>query len=97
MHEEPKSPEENFLTKKSFSQMIENFVYHNKMSYMDTIVHLCEENGLELEDIKKYLSPTIVESISKSENETVTFLTQTEHVRHINNYAHEAIHILVYI
>ena len=44
MHEESKSPEENF-NKKSFSQMIENFVYHNKLSYMDTIVHLCEENG----------------------------------------------------
>ena len=96
MHEESKSPEENFLTKKSFSQMIENFVYHNKLSYMDTIVHLCEENGLELEDIKKYLSPTIVEHL-EDQGETVTFLTQAEHVRHINSYAHEAIHILVYI
>lgn len=63
MHEESKIPEENFLTKKSFSQLIENFVYHNKISYMDSIVHLCEENGLELEDIKKYLSPTIVEHL----------------------------------
>lgn len=63
MHEDTANPEENFITKKSFSQMIENFVYHNKMSYMDTIVHLCEENGLELEDIKKYLSPTIVEHL----------------------------------
>jgi len=46
--------EEKFLTKKSFSAMIESFVFQNRMSYMDSIVHLCEKNGLELEDIKKY-------------------------------------------
>lgn len=55
--------EEKFLTKKSFSTMVESFVYRNKQSYMDAIVHLCEENGLELEDVKKYLSPTIVEHL----------------------------------
>lgn len=55
--------EEKFLTKKSFSAMIESFVFRNKLSYMDAIVHLCEENGLELEDIKKYLSTTIVEHL----------------------------------
>lgn len=75
MHEEPKIPEENFLTKKSFSQLIENFVYHNKISYMDSIVHLCEENGLELEDIKKYLSPTIVEHL-EAEARQLHFLPQ---------------------
>ena len=55
--------EEKFLTKKSFSAMIESFVYRNKQSYMDAIVHLCEENGLELEDVKKYLSTAIVEHL----------------------------------
>jgi hypothetical protein len=65
--------EEKFLTKKSFSQMIETFVYQNKMSYMDSIVHLCEKNGLELEDIKKYLTPTIVEHL-ESEARQLNFL-----------------------
>ena len=65
--------EEKFLTKKSLSQMIETFVYKNKMSYMDSIVHLCEKNGLELEDIKKYLTPTIVEHL-ESEARQLNFL-----------------------
>ena len=65
--------EEKFLTKKSFSAMIESFVFQNRMSYMDSIVHLCEKNGLELEDIKKYLSPTIVEHL-ESEARQLNFL-----------------------
>jgi len=65
--------EEKFLTKKSFSAMIESFVFQNRMTYMDTIVHLCEKNGLELEDIKKYLSPTIVEHL-ESEARQLNFL-----------------------
>lgn len=65
--------EEKFLTKKSFSSMIESFVFQHRMSYMDTIVHLCEKNSLELEDIKKYLSPTIVEHL-ESEARQLNFL-----------------------
>ena len=65
--------EEKFLTKKSFSAMIESFVFQNRMSYMDSIVHLCEKNGLELEDIKKYLSLTIVEHL-ESEARQLNFL-----------------------
>ena len=67
--------EEKFLTKKSFSAMIESFVFQHRMSYMDSIVHLCEKNGLELEDIKKYLSPTIVEHL-ESEARQLHFLPQ---------------------
>ncbi len=67
--------EEKFLTKKSFSAMVESFVYRNKQSYMDAIVHLCEENGLELEDVKKYLSPTIVEHL-EAEARQLHFLPQ---------------------
>lgn len=67
--------EEKFLTKKSFSTMVESFVYRNKQSYMDAIVHLCEENGLELEDVKKYLSLTIVEHL-EAEARQLHFLPQ---------------------
>ena len=30
-----------------------------EMNYIDTIVHLCEENGIEVEDVKKYLNDPI--------------------------------------
>jgi hypothetical protein len=37
----------------------------NGMSYLDTIVWLCEKNNIEIEDIKKYLSPSITENLEK--------------------------------
>jgi hypothetical protein len=33
------------------------------MSYMDTVVYLCEENNLEIEDVKKYIATSIKEKI----------------------------------
>jgi hypothetical protein len=54
-----KNVEENFLTKVKFSKMVEESVVSLKMSYMDTILHLCEEHGIEIEDVKKYLSNVI--------------------------------------
>ena len=57
------SEESNFLTKKRFSKMIENTVRNNKLSYMDAVVYLCDDNSIELEDVKKFLSTTIKERI----------------------------------
>ena len=52
---------EVFLTKKTFSRMVENLVRDDsQMTYMDAIVHLCEKNNIEIEDIKKFLTPSIV-------------------------------------
>lgn len=55
---EPKT-NENFLSKKRFSKMIEQTVIDKQLSYMDAIVYLCEENAIEIEDVKKYISPVI--------------------------------------
>ena len=43
--------------------MIENTVRNNKLSYMDAVVYLCDDNSIELEDVKKFLSTTIKERI----------------------------------
>lgn len=52
---------EVFLTKKTFSRMVENFVREDRqVSYMDAIIHICEKNGIEIEDIKKFLTPSLV-------------------------------------
>ena len=59
------SPKENFLNKKKFSKMVETAVRTNGMSYLDAIVWLCEQNNIEVEDIKKYLSPSITENLEK--------------------------------
>ena len=65
--------DDQFLTRKSFSSMVETFVYQNRMSYLDSVLHLCEKNNLELEDVRKYLSTTILEHI-ESEARQLNFL-----------------------
>lgn len=65
--------DDQFLTRKSFSSMVESFVHQNRMPYLDSVLHLCEKNNLELEDVKKYLSVTILEHI-ESEARQLNFL-----------------------
>ena len=56
---EENATEDNFLTRKKFTEMILDCVKQNNLSYIDEIVHLCEKNNIEIEDIKKYISPAI--------------------------------------
>ncbi len=56
---EEQEPKDNFLTKKKFTEMILETVKKHDLSYIDSIVHICEQNNIEIEDIKKYISPTI--------------------------------------
>ena len=57
------SGESNFLTKKKFGKMIEDTVRDKRLSYMDSIIWLCDENKIDLEDVSKYLSPVIKQQI----------------------------------
>ena len=51
------------MNKKKFTKMVEDCVRTKSMSYMDTVVYLCEENNLEIEDVKKYIATSIKEKI----------------------------------
>ena len=55
--------ESNFMNKKKFTRMVEDTVRTKSMSYMDTVVYLCDENNLEIEDVKKYITVSIKEKI----------------------------------
>ena len=55
--------ESNFMNKKKFTKMVEDCVRTNSMSYMDSVVHLCDKNNLEIEDVKKYIAISIKEKI----------------------------------
>ena len=57
------SGESNFLTKKKFGKMIEDTVRDIRLSYMDSIIWLCDENKIDLEDVSKYLSPVIKQQL----------------------------------
>jgi hypothetical protein len=51
--------EEQFLTKSKFTKLIESTVAELKIPYMDAIIKVCEKNEIEIEDIKKFISPVI--------------------------------------
>lgn len=43
--------------------MIEDTVKKRNLSYMDAVIYLCEDNLIEIDDVKKYLSTSIKERI----------------------------------
>jgi len=69
--------ESNFMNKKKFTKMVEDCVRRESMSYMDTVVYLCEQNNLEIEDVKKYIAISIKEKI-EMEAMKLNFLEKSE-------------------
>ncbi len=57
----PEQP--NFLNKSGFSTLVEKAVFKKKISYMDAILHVCDKNNIEPEDVKKFLNGVIVEKV----------------------------------
>jgi hypothetical protein len=51
------------LNKKRFHSMVEDCVRKKRLTYIDAIVHICEENNLEVEDMKKYITGPMKEKI----------------------------------
>jgi|TARA_R110002153_G_scaffold183864_1_gene337084 hypothetical protein len=55
--------EQEFLTKSKFTILVEKTVGELQLGYMDAVLHLCEKNDLEPEDMKKFVSPIIKDKI----------------------------------
>jgi hypothetical protein len=55
--------EENFLNKSKFTKLVEKTVAEKELSYMDAILWLCEKNGIEPEDVKKFVSSIIKDKV----------------------------------
>lgn len=55
--------EEQFLTKRKFTLLIEETVGDLKIPYMEAILHVCEKNSIEPEDVKKFISPIIKDKL----------------------------------
>lgn len=64
---------EMMLSKQKFTRMIEDTVMRTKLSHIDAVVHICEKNNLEIEDVKKYISEPIKEKI-EAEARRLNFL-----------------------
>lgn len=50
---------ENILTKQSLAQIVEKLVARERMSYMEAVLHVCEERGIDPLDIGKLVAPSI--------------------------------------
>ena len=55
--------EEQFLSKSKFTKLIEATVADLKIPYMDAIIKVCETNNIEIEEIRKFISPVIKDKL----------------------------------
>jgi hypothetical protein len=53
--------------------MVENIVQEKKLSYIEAVVDICDENKLEVEDISKYITGIIKNKI-EAEARNLNFL-----------------------
>jgi hypothetical protein len=53
--------------------MIENVIREKKLSYIEAIIDICEENNLEPEDIAKYINGIIKDKL-EAEARSLNFL-----------------------
>ena len=50
---------DNILTKAIVTQLVENLVHTKKMTYMEAVLHICNERLIDPLDIGKLIGPTI--------------------------------------
>jgi hypothetical protein len=55
--------EEQFLTKSKFTKLVERTVIEKRISYMDAILLICEDNTIDPGDVKKFISPVIKDKL----------------------------------
>ena len=54
---------DKFLTKSEFSKIVEKNVLDKRMSYMEAVLMVCEDHGIDPEDVRKFVSAPIQEKI----------------------------------
>ena len=65
--------ESQFLNKNRFTKMIETTVSDLSIGYMDAILHVCDKNEIDPEDVSKFISP-IIKSKLEAEAMNLNFL-----------------------
>ena len=51
------------LTKKKFTNSVEELVIEKKLTYIDAIIYFCQQNHLEPESVKGLITPPLKEKI----------------------------------
>jgi len=53
--------------------MVENVVHEKRLSYIEAVINICNENNLEVEDVSKYITGIIKDKI-EAEARNLNFL-----------------------
>jgi UDP-glucose 6-dehydrogenase len=59
-----------FLNKNQFTKMVENVVHEKRLSYIEAIINICNENNLEVEDVSKYITGIVSRIRLRQKQET---------------------------
>ena len=54
---------DNILTKTTLTQRVEELVKVEKMTYIEAVLHICSEHGIDPSDIGKLIVPAIKSKI----------------------------------
>ena len=69
-----------FVTKADFSKEVIELVEERGLTYIETVVHMCEERGIEPEDAGRYLTP-LVKSRIEDEAQKLNILPKEDKLR----------------
>jgi hypothetical protein len=69
------------MTSAKFSQEVEKIALNNSdMNYIDSVLHLCEINEIEVESVSKLISKPLKEKI-KHEAQKLNFIKKTSRAK----------------
>tara|TARA_R110000782_G_scaffold143626_2_gene236357 strand:+ start:939 stop:1172 length:234 start_codon:yes stop_codon:yes gene_type:complete len=57
------SNNDKFLTKSEFSKLVEKTVLDHRMPYMDAVIKICDDHGIDPQDVRKFVAAPIQEKI----------------------------------
>jgi hypothetical protein len=73
--------EDKFMTAAKFSQEVEKIALHNPdMNYIDSVIHYCEMNEIELDNVGKLISKPLKEKL-KFEAQELNFIKKTSRAK----------------
>lgn len=55
--------EMSIMTKKKFNKMVERKVLDSKLGYIDAVLEICKERGIDPEDVNPLLTETLTNKI----------------------------------
>ena len=73
--------EDRFMTSAKFSQEVEKIAVTNEdMNYIDSVLHLCDLNEIEVDSVSKLISKPLKEKL-KHEAQQLNFMKKTSRAK----------------